>query len=197
MLDAFAGIDRYIATSRVASEQRLTVFAFVDTRIRPGDSLSVFALDDNYSFGVLSSAIHRRWFQERCSTLETRLRYTPTTVWDSFPWPQSPSESQVTAVVEATRALLDLRAYYTSKDITLRRMYDALRMEGKNELRDRHRVLDGAVRAAYGFKPEEDLLTQLLALNHTIAVMPPEEQRGPGAEGLSGARVTDYRIVPH
>ncbi len=50
---------RYIATSRVASEQRTTVFEFVEPTVRPGDSLSVFALEDNYSFGILSSSVHR------------------------------------------------------------------------------------------------------------------------------------------
>jgi hypothetical protein len=30
---------------------------FIDTSVRPGDSLTAFALDDNYSFGILSSEI--------------------------------------------------------------------------------------------------------------------------------------------
>jgi hypothetical protein len=191
MLDRLAPLDRYIATSRVASEERLTVFAFVDATIRPGDSLSVFSLDDDYSFGVLSSAVHRKWFQERCSTLETRLRYTPTTVWDHFPWPQTPGDQAVEAVAQAAKEILDLRAYYVGKGISLKRMYNAMRVPGKSDLRDRHASLDDAVLAAYGFSASEDLLTQLLALNHTVAALPREEQRGPGSVTR---KVSTYRI---
>lgn len=195
MLASFAPLDRYIATSRVQSLDRLPVFSFVDTSIRPGDSMTVFALDDDYSFGIVSSSVHRVWLLARCSTLKADPRYTSTTVWDSFPWPQTPTEQDVARIVDATKLVLDLRAYYVSKDITLQRMYDALRVEGRSDLRDRHRALDLAVLGAYGFNPDEDLLTQLLALNHTVAAMPPEEQRGPGGDGLAGARVTDYRIT--
>ena len=59
MLEAFDGLGRFIATSRVASEKRTTVFTFVDALVRPGDSLTAFALDDNYFFGILSSSLHR------------------------------------------------------------------------------------------------------------------------------------------
>lgn len=193
MLARLAPLDRYIATSRVASEERLTVFAFVDVTVRPGDSLSVFSLDDDYSFGILSSGVHRKWFQERCSTLETRLRYTPTTVWDHFPWPQSPTAEAVDAVAQAGSDILDLRAYYSGQGISLRRMYDAMRVPGRSDLRDRHAVLDAAALAAYDFSGEEDLLTQLLALNHTVASLPPDEQQGPG----SVRRVaSSHRISP-
>jgi hypothetical protein len=85
MLQAFGRVDRYIGLSRVAADGRMSVYVFIDPVIRPDDSMATFALDDDYSFGVLSSSLHRAWFDERCSRLETRPRYTPTTVWDSFP----------------------------------------------------------------------------------------------------------------
>ena len=193
LLDAIAGLDRYLATSRVASEKRATVFAFVDAEVRPGDSLSVFALDDDYSFGVLSSATHRAWFEARCSTLETRLRYTPTTVWDSFPWPQSPSEVQIKAIVSVVADLLEAREGYLRAGVSLKRQYDALRRPGRSRLRDLHAELDAAVLAAYEFSAEDDILAQLLALNQDLAVSP-ASARGPGPAGLPGAKVTNYRL---
>ena len=79
MLNALSPLDRYIATSRVSSTSRTSVFAYVDKAVRPGDSLTAFAFDDDYSFGILSSAVHRAWLEARCSTLKGDLRYTPTT----------------------------------------------------------------------------------------------------------------------
>jgi hypothetical protein len=195
MVDALSKLDRYIGTSRYASEKRLTVFTFLDATVRPSDQVTAFALDDDYSMGVLSSQVHRLWLEARCSTLETRLRYTSTTVWDSFPWPQNPDDQQVSRIVAATADILGWREAQLARGVSLKRQYDTLRVPGRNELRRLHEVLDLAVLDAYGFSADEDLLTQLLALNHTVAVMPAEEQRGPGGYGLDGARVTNYRVT--
>lgn len=179
MLEAFDGIDRFIATSRVSSEKRTTVFQFVDASVRPADSLIVFALDENYSFGVLSSGLHRLWFEANGARLETRLRYTPATVFDSFPWPQSPTGDQVHAVQEIVEELLQLRAQNHSAGMSLARQYDTLRQPGKSRLRTLHADLDAAVLSAYGFSTDEDLLAQLLALNLDMTAEP-KHARGPG-----------------
>lgn len=170
---------KYIATSRVASEERATVFEFVESVTRPGDSLSVFALNDNYSFGILSSSIHRAWFEIRCSTLETRLRYTPTTVWNTFPWPQAPALTSVERIEAISRLILDLREEYKQQGFSLKKQYDALRSPGQSKLRKLHLDLDKAVFAAYGFEAGSDIPTQLLALNQSIA-LDQEAAQGPG-----------------
>lgn len=195
MVDALSKLDRYIGTSRYASERRLTVFTFLDATVRPSDQVTAFALDDDYSMGVLSSQVHRLWLEARCSTLETRLRYTSTTVWDSFPWPQNPEEQQVSRIVAAIADILSWRQAQLLRGVSLKRQYDTLRVPGRNELRRLHEILDHAVLDAYGFSTDEDLLTQLLALNHTVAGMPADEQRGPGGYGLEGVRVTEYRVT--
>ncbi|MBA3842884.1 MAG: class I SAM-dependent DNA methyltransferase [Actinobacteria bacterium] len=195
LIDQIAKLDRYIATSRHASENRLTVFTFVDPSIRPGDSMSLCTLDDDYSFGILSSGIHRSWFEARCSRLKADLRYTSTTVFDSFPWPQAPSTAEVQKIVATVKEILDLRAGHLAKGIDLARQYDALRQPGKSKLRDLHDKLDRNVLAAYNFDATDDILTQLLALNQDVAAHP-EIARGPGAGGLTGTRVSDYRLMP-
>lgn len=197
MLTAFSGLKlgRYIGVSRVASERRLSVYAFIDTSILPDDSMSVLALDDDYSFGVVASELHRLWLLERCSKLETRLRYTSTTVWDSFPWPLNPSVEAIRKVASASKTIIDLRSSYLEVGITLGAMYDALRDEGKSPLRDAHADLDAAVIEAYGFNRDEDLLAQILALNLAAADDPAVAQR-PGGEHLgSFAYTTDYRVT--
>ena len=197
MVEAIAVLDRYIAISRVAAVERPSFYAFVDPAITPGDALQVFAFDDDYSFGILQSAIHRSWFAERCSTLETRLRYTPNTVWNTFPWPQAPSPDQVHAVVAAAEEILDYRQSNLERGIALVTQYNSLRDPGMNRLRQLHDTLDGAVFAAYGFSDEEDVLAQILALNETIADSEASglPVRKPGPEGLDGTRVTNYRIT--
>ena len=192
MLSSIEKMDRYISTSRVATSRRATVFEFVDSSIRPGDSLTVFALDDDYSLGVLSSRLHATWLVARCSTLKGDWRYTSTTVWDSFPWPQTPGESTVKTVVEITSALLALRAKHLERGVNLARQYNSLRQPGRSQLRDLHADLDKALYEAYGFSTKDDGLAQLFALNQDVATEP-AQARAPGPVGLAGTRVTDYR----
>jgi hypothetical protein len=179
MLAAVEALPRYIATSRVSSEQRPSVFAFVDSRTRPGDSMVALALDDDYSFGVLHSALHRLWFVARCSRLETRLRYTSSTVFDSFPWPQAPTSALVTTVEGVVQRLLEVRAENLAAGLSLARQYDTLRQPGRSRLRSLHAELDAAVFAAYGFSDTDDHLAQLFALNLDLTA-DPEHARGPG-----------------
>ncbi|MDQ4038629.1 MAG: hypothetical protein M3313_09865 [Actinomycetota bacterium] len=108
------------------------MFTFVDASVRPGDSLTIFALDDSYSFGVLSSGLHRLWFEARCSRFETRLRYTSTTVFDSFPWPQAPTTVQVNEIEKVVDELLQVRDENLSAGMSLARQYDTLRQPGKS-----------------------------------------------------------------
>jgi hypothetical protein len=160
-------LHRFIVCSRVTKRP---VFVFLSTRIRPGDALSCFALDDDYSFGVLQSNAHWRWFVAKCSKLTERFRYTPESVFDTFPWPQSPCAEQIDAVANAGREVRRVRAEALS-DIRggLRALYRTLELPGKNPLKDAHAALDAAVLNAYGFSSRKDLLAQLLALNLEVA----------------------------
>lgn len=188
-------LGRFIGVSRVASERRLSVYAFIDVSIRPDDSMTVLALDDDYSFGIVSSELHRLWLLERCSKLETRLRYTSTTVWDSFPWPSNPTEDAVAKVAGASKAILDLRTEYLAEGITLGDMYDSLRDGGASPLRNLHQELDEAVIEAYGFNPDDDFLAQLLALNLAVAEDPELARRPGGAQFGDAAYTTTYRLT--
>jgi hypothetical protein len=194
MVEAVTPLSRYIATSRVAAFDRMSVFQFIDPAIRPDDSLTVIALDDDYSLGIVSSILHRAWFNERCSKLKADPRYTSTTVWDSFPWPTHPPESAVAHVANAMAAITEYREKRLSEGITLGQQYDALRVPGKTELRHLHRLLDLAVITAYGFDQSEDLLAQLLALN-LAAASNPDVATPPGGGGITEAYTTTYRLV--
>src|SRR5262249_28157178 len=49
--------------------------------------LMVVTLDDDYSFGILQSHVHELWARERGSTFKGDLRYTNTTIFETFPFP--------------------------------------------------------------------------------------------------------------
>jgi hypothetical protein len=173
-------IPRYIAISRVTKRP---IFEFVSARIHPGDALVAFTFADDYSFGILQSQFHQLWFQFRCSTLKGDSRYTGDTVYDSFPWPQSPKLSDVKAVAEASRALRALRIKTMSANKWgLKELYASLATEGKNPLKDAHAGLDAAVAKAYGCKPKEDVLKHLLDLNRSVASAEKDSKKvqGPG-----------------
>jgi hypothetical protein len=196
MINALEDLEhrRYIGLSIVAAEDRASIYNYISTDVRPDASLQVFAFDDDYSFGILSSSIHREWFDERCSKLESRPRYTPTTVWNSFPWPTDP-HSQVVERISATVAdIIDLRSKYLAEGMPLYAQYDALRQPGRSALRDLHNALDTAVIEAYGFADEEDHLAQLLALN-LAAVENPSSARSPGGKQFVGAYTSSYRLA--
>jgi hypothetical protein len=167
LIQAIAGLRRYLVCSRVTKRP---VFVFVDSAIRPGDALQAFAFADDYSCGVLQSAAHWRWFVTKCSKLKSDFRYTPESVFDTFPWPQTPTTKQIDAVAEAGREVRRVRSAALEKTKGgLRAVYRTLELPGQNPLKDAHAALDAAVLAAYGFAPKKDLLAQILALNLDVA----------------------------
>jgi len=168
LLGKLKNLERYIVCSRVT---RRPIFEFVSGLIWPGDALTAFPLDDDYSFGILSSTTHWTWFQERCSTLKGDWRYTSDTVFDSFAWPQEPTAKQVQAIADRGVDLRKLRSKLvkTMHPRNLRTLYGTLKIEGNNQLRDAIENLDAAVRTAYGMNSKEDAIAFLLALNEELA----------------------------
>lgn len=179
MLKAIESLDHYIAIGRVASPERKTIAVQVPVTVRPSDLVNVIALDDLYSFGVVSSSIHRLWLDRRCSTLGTALRYTSKTVWDCFPWPQNPAEANQQEIEEAAREVLEVRSHLEEAGASLEQMYAAIRTSGESSLRRAHDKLDQAVLRAYAFDTEVGLAEQILALN-TSAALGTTPVRGPG-----------------
>jgi hypothetical protein len=183
-------LPRYLVTSLVS--KRL-IFVFVSSQIRPSNLLQAFALADDYSFGILSSATHWEWFKQKSSKLTERYRFGEA-VWNTFPWPQfeagvsrreeAPTRTRsslslvasavtiakITAVAAAARELRRVRSEALLKlKGGLRALYRNLELPGANPLKDAHAALDAAVLAAYGFSAKKDLLAQLLELNLSVA----------------------------
>jgi type I restriction-modification system DNA methylase subunit len=167
LIDAIKKTPRYLTCSRVTKRP---IFTFIDAAIRPGDALQVFALADDYSFGILQSAAHYKWFHAKCSNMKSDPRYTSESVFDTFPWPQDVSTAEIDEVVNAGRHLRQVR-YQALKhfDGGLRALYRTIDLPGKNPLKDAHAILDTAVLKAYGISAKQDLLEELLKINHAVA----------------------------
>ncbi|MBD2160429.1 hypothetical protein H6F46_06945 [Limnothrix sp. FACHB-1083] len=180
--------DRYIVCGRVTKRP---VFALISSAIRPSDALQVFALDDDYSFGILQSSLHWQWFTRQCSTLKGDFRYTSNTVFDTFPWPQTVTIAQITAVAEAARALRQLRETLMAEaQWSLCDLYKTLDQPGDTPLHRAHAALDRAVAAAYGWDDRTDPLAFLFQLNQTVAAAERsgEPVLGPGLPPWVGDR---------
>lgn len=82
---ALKGLDRYLGTPRV-SKHRL--FVWLDASINPDCQIVVVARDDDTAFGILHSRFHEFWALRMGTSLEDRPRYTPSTTFETFPFPE-------------------------------------------------------------------------------------------------------------
>jgi type II restriction/modification system DNA methylase subunit YeeA len=141
------------------------------------------AHDDDYFFGVLHSRAHELWARATGSQLrevESGFRYTPTTCFETFPFPWPPGNEPkdgplVTAIAHAAAELDRLRNGWLNpasdslpeEELKLRTLTN-LYNQHPTWLDNAHRALDMAVFAAYGWPDDltdQEILARLLALN--------------------------------
>jgi hypothetical protein len=181
MRHALAGLTRYIASP---AQAKRILFTWVDIAVCPSNLVTVFAFDDDYSMGILSSFAHDRWLRAGWSTLEDRLRYTPSTVFATFPWP-SPTEDQRQLIGDRSQELLRIRdRVCLEHGLGLTDLYNRMEEGGFRDLREAHGQLDAAVAAGYGWPrsivdDSDAALRELKALNAEIAE-DRAQYRGPG-----------------
>ena len=112
------GMTRYIVTPTVAKHR---MFVWLDARVCPDHQLIVIARDDDTTFGILHSRFHEAWSLRLGTWLGkgNDPRYTPTTTFETFPFPEGLSpdipaadhadDPQAAAIAEAARRLVELR----------------------------------------------------------------------------------------
>jgi type II restriction/modification system DNA methylase subunit YeeA len=151
------------------------MWAWLTPETLPDSALVVVARDDDYTFGVLHSRVHEAWARATGTQLrevESGFRHTPTTCFETFPFPR-PSEQQREAISDAARELVRLRDGWLNPpgimDVELAsRTLTNLYNERPTWLANAHASLDAAVLAAYGWPPDvsdDEILACLLALN--------------------------------
>ncbi len=144
------------------------------------DATCVLAFDDDYSMGILLSRAHDAWAWARSSTLKGDLRYTPTTAFMTFPWPDPVTPAQREAVAAASVALYERRsALCLEPNVGLTALYNLMDDGAFTDLAALHRALDESVAAAYGWpksvaQDPDELVKRLTELNRQIT----EGERG-------------------
>ncbi len=174
-------ISRYVVISQVTKRP---IFDFISSKIHPNASLVIFPFSDDYTYGILQSIFHWSWTKERCSTLTERIRYTSTTVYETFPFPQwgilhgiesdkkIPEKTKlVKEVAKYAREFRKLKKKIRIENkLSLRDLYRGLELPGDHPLKKAQEKLDEAVKKAYYYGLPQDLqktdyLEFLLGLN--------------------------------
>jgi type II restriction/modification system DNA methylase subunit YeeA len=99
---ALQGFTRFLATPEVSKHR---VFVWLDSTVIPDKNLVAIARDDDTTFGVLQSRHHALWALRLGTSLEDRPRYTSTTTFRTFPFPDG-----LTPNIAAAKFVADPRA---------------------------------------------------------------------------------------
>jgi hypothetical protein len=108
MRKAIGKLPQYIARSMVGKHH---FFIKLSSEKLPANLVIAFARSDDYFLGVLHSHAHEVWASAQGTQLrekESGSRYTPTTCFETFPFPR-PTDEQREAIGEAARELDGLR----------------------------------------------------------------------------------------
>ncbi|MXZ45592.1 MAG: class I SAM-dependent DNA methyltransferase, partial [Chloroflexi bacterium] len=119
MRESLEPLGRFVATPRLAKHR---LFAWLQSPTLPDSQVVAIAREDDYAFGVLHSRAHELWSLRMGTSLEDRPRYTPTSTFETFPfpWPLDTPEEALTAeqrahrdaIGEAARALDEARRHW-------------------------------------------------------------------------------------
>ena len=87
MRAAMQGLPRFVAT---VAHSKHRFFVWLPISTSPDQALITFARDDDTTFGILHSRAHEIWSLRMCTFLGVGNdpRYTPTTCFESFPFPE-------------------------------------------------------------------------------------------------------------
>lgn len=204
-LHAIEPLDRILVRGFISEIHEM---AFVPKSILCDIALVVFAFDDNFHFGILQSNIHEVWLRNNSSSLRTDVRYTPSTCFATFPFPQNCAKPDYSTVESASKKYYDHRQQtMRERELGLTKLYrlvydPSCKDADILEMRNLHAAMDVSVLKCYGwqdidlqhdffpndrkkirFMPspaaQREIFTRLIALNKEIAAQE-------AAQGLVG-----------
>lgn len=216
MMRALAPLAETIVLTKVSSTM---VPIIVPTDQILDARLVVFASASRALLAVLSSGVHFLWASQYGSTLETRMIYTPSVVFESFPLPE------MTGRLDALgQELQSYRQGVMKKRQTgltsLYKLVNSAAQTGDkevDELRRLHREIDLAVLDSYGWSDlgvehafhthkrvqrwmldgttHSELLDRLLEENHRRAGLEQEDRTVGKSKQIAGAKKTSKHIA--
>ena len=153
----------YILVPRVSSENREYIpMAFFDKDKIVSDSCSCVPNAELYDLGILTSKMHMTWVKYICGKLESRYRYSPSIVYNNFPFPVNVPEALRKLISNCVEEIINIRDSY---DASLAQLYTPLLMP--YDLRKAHDKLDELVDKAYSndkFENDDDRMKLLFDL---------------------------------
>ena len=109
-------LGRYLVTAETAEHR---IFVWLRFPILPDKNLIVFPKEDDTTFGILQSRFHEAWSLRKGSDLEDRPRYTSSTTFETFPFPEGltpnipakdyENDPRAIAIAKAAKRLDELR----------------------------------------------------------------------------------------
>ncbi|MDD2464830.1 MAG: hypothetical protein PHI97_12610 [Desulfobulbus sp.] len=172
LYNGIRGIDRCFVAAVVT---KYLNFSSVPTNIVFTHRLYVFATDRWDLYTVVQSTLHEVWARKYSGALETRLNYSPSLCFDTFPFPQElwlnclPSLAEIgehyhehrrRLMLQLWLGLTDIYNHFHRRDLTPEHVAKVSKKSSEEaeagyqsilELRNLHRQLDNAIRDAYGW----------------------------------------------
>lgn len=214
----YASIGTYQRVLLMPRVSKYLIASFADVNQVFSEQTVLVSSDKGSVFALIQSNFHEPWTRKFASTLETRLRYTPVDVFETFPFPENlVGLEQIGETYHEYR-----RQIMLARQEGLTSTYNRFHMpeEGAEDivrLRELHVEMDCAVAAAYRWNDLElghnfhetaqgirftisesarrEILSRLLKLNHERweeeQVAEGEVQKSPsGAKGRKGKKKT-------
>ncbi|QFP75031.1 type IIL restriction-modification enzyme MmeI [Deinococcus sp. AJ005] len=118
------------------------------------NALGIISLSDHASYALLNSNFHTVWAWKYSSSLETRMRYTPTDCFETFPFPEILKADELFSLGERLKAAR--RRAHEVFDVGLTGIYNRLHDPSEigpeiSALRDVHVAVDERLKMLYGF----------------------------------------------
>jgi hypothetical protein len=155
---------RYLLIPSVSSEHRSYIpMGFVSSNIIGSNLVLFVPKATQFHFGVLSSSMHMAWVRQVCGRLKSDYRYSGKLVYNNYPWPETSTAEQRTAVELTAQGVLDARAQFPND--AMDSLYHPLMMP--KEVNSAHHALDRAVDRCYRrqpFKTERERVEFLFTL---------------------------------
>jgi hypothetical protein len=149
LYEAIEGMSHVLA---IALTSKVVMPARVPAGMVYSHATGVFAYEDDGHLALLLSAFHYWWAITYSSTLESRIRYTPSDVFETFPQPEiAAGMKSIGEVIDADRLPL-----MVERRLGLTAIYNQVHNPNTDDpyiarLRDIHIEIDEAVAEAYGW----------------------------------------------
>jgi hypothetical protein len=152
MREAIAKLDEMLVIARVS---KTIMPVRIRTALVPSDATVVFATDSFTDQAVLSSSMHQMWAIKYGSGMRNDPRYTPSSVFDTFPRPEATDQ-----LAEIARMLdIERQEIMLHRDLGLTKLYNLVNDfdiadsadSDVARMREIHVELDQAVMDAYGW----------------------------------------------